>query len=334
MEYRLCSEGKAKRSMIRIAGVWCAGAMLLIAAGCASYPVERGYSDPGKLQLQFFSPPGASVQVAGCPTRSHQISVYGPDGHRLERSPEEFAVFNLSPGRYEFKYTAADGLADVSVYGELEVRRPCSASAHEFIRRSFVPISLPSAYYQKVGDKGDEVFPFRGQTVKTAIDENDLMRLKQGDMVEKVFLLADLHKADKAVREKKRQLAVLDRELEYAEGRFRDAYSNWRLASDDPMGRLFGEDREFICWERKRLEIKDKIADTQAELRRAQAVLAGDHVLIRDRMLVVATEEVVKPYKRVTRASDDIGDILLVMRIGGRHMQWGERPREATSFTP
>lgn len=334
MQFSLCSKPRASRLAICGAATLSACAFLVATAGCASYPVETGFADPGKIQLQFFAPPGASVTVAGSPTRTHEVSDYGQAGHRLEHSPEEFAVFNLSPGRYEFKYVAAEGLSDVSVYGELEVQSPCNCSAKEFIRRSFIPISLPSAYYKKVSDKGDEVFPYRGQTVKTAIDETDLMRLKQGDMVEKVFVLADLHKADRMVRENRRRLVVLDRELEYAEGRFRDAYSNWRLASDDLGSRIWGEDREFIQWEKKRLELKDRIAETQAELKRAEALLAGDHVLVRDRMLAVATEETVKPYKKITRAADDIGEIVLIMRIGGRHHQWGERPREAVQFTP
>ncbi len=70
----------------------------------------NGYADQCKTQLQFFAPPGAVRVGEGCPPRSHQVATYGAFGNRLEQSPEEFAVFNLSPGRYEFKYVAAEGL--------------------------------------------------------------------------------------------------------------------------------------------------------------------------------------------------------------------------------
>lgn len=329
MPNSLCSEEKGMLVTIRQIAAVSLCAFVLMTVGCASPQIETGFADAGKMQLQFYAPSGTNVTVGGCRPRTHQVGTYDAEGNRLERTPEEYAVFNLSPGTYEFKYTAADGLENLSLYGELIVHDPCRSYAKTYMRRSFIPVALPSAYYKKDTNKGDEIFPYRGQSVKTAIDETDLMRLKQGDVVEKVFVVADLQKANQRVKEYKQRLVVLDRELEYAEARFRDAYSNWRLVSDDAMARFFGEDREFICWEKKRLEVRDRIAETQAALKRAQALLSGDRVLIRKGMLAVATEEVVKPYKDVVHSADDLGEVMVVMRIGGRHMQWGPLPEES-----
>lgn len=333
MRYPLCSLERrsfaAGRSIIASA----ASVLVALAGGCG-HPLETGYADQGKMQLQFFAPPGATVAVKGGPTRSHEINTYPADGDRLQRSPEEYAVFNLAPGKYEFKYTAAEGLPDVSVYGELDVRSPWCDYAKVFMRRAFIPISLPSSYYKKLPPAGNETFPYRGERVRVAIDETDLMRLKQGDVIEKVFVVANLEKASKASAAAKEDLIVLDRKLEYAEARFRNAYTDFYLASDDPWARLFGTDRAFIGWEKERLELQQKIEKTQVRLKRAQALLDGDRVIIRKGMLALATEEIVKPYRDPVDAADDIGEVLLVMRLGGRHMEWGQPARELASSNP
>ena len=54
----------------------------------------------------------------------------------------------------------------------------------------------------------------------------------------------------------------------------------------------------------------------------------GDHVLIRKGMLVLATEEVVASHRDVVKAAEELGEVLLVMRIGGRHMDWSDPSRE------
>ena len=75
-------------------------------------------------------------------------------------------------------------------------------------------------------------------------------------------------------------------------------------------------------------ELQHKIESTQAKLKRAQSLLDGDTVLIRKGMLALATEEVVKQHHDMEHAADDIGEILLVMRVGGRHMHWGPAGNE------
>ena len=317
-----------------VLGAMSVGLVLSALAGCSQYASETGFADQGRTQVQFFSPPGATVSVKGGPTRSHQIPVYGSFDNRLEQSPEQFSVFNLRPGRYEFKYTAAEGLPGASVYGELDVKCVCSHMGRMFRRRAFVPVALPSEHYQKVEVIGDETFPYRGEAYRTAIDEQDIERLKLGDVIEKVFFVADLKKAAKARDDTLRDLKVCEREMEYAESRFRLAYQNYRMEVADPLANLLGTDRQFIRWEAERQRLSHKYRDLQKKLQRIEALLAGDHVLIRKGMLVLATEEVVEPHRDVVAAADDLGDVLLVMRVGGRHMQWGDAPGELASYEP
>jgi len=172
-------------------------AMLTVTAGCSRHPLETGFADQSKTQIQFFTPPGVTVAVRACPTRSHQIPMYGAFENRLEQSPQQFCVFNLAPGRYEFKYTGAEGLPGASIYGELIVKRPCSREGRIYQRRSFVPMALPSEHYQRVAIQGDEIFPYRGEAYRYAIDELDFLRLREGDVIEKVIFVADLEKANR-----------------------------------------------------------------------------------------------------------------------------------------
>ncbi len=147
--------------------------------GCSQCPApavhaEEAWCTPGHTQIQFHAPPGAVVTVAGAPSRARQVAEYGPFENRLEQNPEEFAVFNLAPGRYEFKYAGVEGLPGTSIYGELDVHSANSHEARVFQRRAFVPISLPSEYYRRVDVDGPEIFAYRSETGRTAIDAHDL----------------------------------------------------------------------------------------------------------------------------------------------------------------
>lgn len=304
---------------------------------CTPCP-EHGYCDTCKTQVQFYSPPGATVTVR-CPERSHEIATYGPFNNRLEQNPEEFAVFNLYPGRYEFKYMTAEGLPGASIYGELDVRLLLTAKAKTFQRLSFVPISLPSEYYRQVDVTGDEIFPYRTEANRTAIDALDLDRLAAGDVIEKVFVVADLEDAEKRIRENQVKIAQTEREIEYADTRFRYAYLDFRMEAGggDDCGGCFtgwGRDRKFIEWEKRRVELQQQLDDLNAQQKRAQALLRGDRVLARKGMLVVATEDIVKPHKDVVRAADHIGEVMLVMRVGGRHRHWGDPAQAQVTHEP
>ena len=304
------------------------GLVLAGAIGCSQTPREHGYSNQGKTQIQFFSPPGANVTVRACSIRTHEIAEYGPFENRLEQTPEEFAVFNLCPGKYEFKYTSADGLPGVSIYGELEVMWANTAEAATFQRRAFVPVSLPSDAYKKAEITGNEIYPYRGEAFRTAIDENDIARLKQGDVVEKVFFVADMEAVAHRKNKTAEDLKVLERKLEYIEARFRNSYYDFRIDVSDSSANFWGTDKEFIHWEKERQEALQKQEKLEARLRRMNALLKGDTVLTRKGMLVLATEEVVASHKDVVSASEEVGEVLLVMRLGGRHMKWGDPNRE------
>ena len=261
-----------------------------------------------------------------------------PFNNRLEQSPEEFSVFNLYPGTYEFKYVGAEGLPGVSVYGELDVNHANTSKARTFQRLSFVPIALPSEYYRNVEVTGDEIFPYRGEAYRTAIDALDIERLKTGDVVEKVFVVADLEDADKDLKEAQIRIAELEREIEYADARFRYAYLDFRMdvgGGEDPCGlgclsclSCGRKDRKFIDWEVKRQKLEQDLDAERAKLARLQALIKGDRVLIRKGMMVVATEQVVKPYRDAVKTSDGLGEVMVVMRVGGRHQQWGDPTQE------
>ncbi len=318
------------KSVVAIVAMIAATGMIV---GCG-HPTEPGFTDLGRTQIQFFSPPGAQVTVKDCPPRTHNVAEYGPYDNRLEQRPEQFCTFNLPPGRYLFKYVAAEGLPGANVYGELDVKHANCAETAKFQRLAFVPVSLPSEYYTKVDINGNEVFPYRGEAFRTAIDESDLMRLRQGDVVEKVFFVADLKAAEKRRDDLVRDLKVMERKMEYADARFREAYWDYRMDVSDPVKNFFGTDKQFISWEKERQGLQIKYQAMQKRLQRTEALLKGDHVLIRRGMLALATEEIVKPYRDPQSAADSIGEVLLVMRLGGRHMQWGDARHELASNEP
>ena len=271
-----CTRASERRGPV--AAALLAMAATVAVAGCSQKAMETGFSNQGWTQLQFYSPPGATVEVQTGPPRRHQISPESPFGNRLEQSPEECCVFNLAPGRYEFKYTSADGLPGVSLYGELVIYHANRHEARVFQRRSFVPISLPSEYYQRVEVAGDEIFPHRGEAYRTAIDELDLQRLAQGDVVEKVIFVADLERAEKLLDETERDIAACEREIEWADAKFRNAYLDFHVDVDDTMASLLRTDRRFIYWERKRLKLHQELEELEALRQRTGNLLDGDHV--------------------------------------------------------
>ena len=58
----------------------------------------------------------------------------------------------------------------------------------------------------------------------------------------------------------------------------------------------------------------------------------GDHVLIREGMLTLATQEIAEPHEDVVESTEDLGEIMLIMRLGGRHMQWGADPNIMATY--
>jgi len=309
-------------------------AAVLIAGltGCAGSPDV--FSHTRKTQILFYVPPGAAVALKGADGNMRQVAEPGPFSERLETAPEENAIFNLGPGRYEFKYTSAEGLPGVSVYGELNVYYANSHEARVFQRRAFIPMSLPSEFYKRVEAIGDEIYPFRSESYRTSIDELDVQRLRQGDVVEKVIFVADLKKAEKMLDEVEQDLVVCEREMEYADARFRLAYENFRTNVGDIRAVLLRTDRQFIKWEKRRKELDQEMEQLLGLQKRLKSLLKGDRVLARRGMLVLATEGVIEPHRDAVKAASELGEVLVVMRLGGRHLRWGIPNREMVAKQP
>lgn len=359
-----------RRSIVALFGI---GGALLIASGCSQHAIETGWSDPSKVQVQFYAPPGATVAVQKAfSTPRHQVALYGSD-HRLEHAPEEFAVFNLSSNRrFDFKYTTAEGFPGVSIYGELEVHKTRSEEACHFVRQTFVPIVLPSRYYQ---NDPEQYFPVRGPS-GAGLDEIEVEHLKQGDMITKVYFVADLQRAWETVREidfhvdKLRSAeTVLNTQLELVDSRF-ESYRRESLYADptiDPMAAYqdsSGASSKFIKIEAKRqtLEnqrylLRQQIEDLQNEKRIRTRLLDSMKIVNRRGSMVLATPESQWKYHDTKyQVGDDryyeghrtgpygeyrtgdivlpaLGDVLVVMRVGGRHKHWDDPRREMVEFS-
>jgi hypothetical protein len=306
---------------------------IALTSGCSQYGgSERGYGNQSWTQIRFYSPPGATVEVRTSPPQSRQIPPVNAYENALEHSPDESAIFNLAPGTYEFKYTSAEGLPGVSAYGELIIEHANSAEAKVFQRRSFIPISVPSEYYQRVEITGDMIFPYVGSQYRYTIDAYDIERLKTGDVIEKVIFVADLEKAECRNDELEREIAVTERELEWADARFHDAYLDFQIDVSDPWANFWGTDRRFIKWEERRREMQQELEQLEEMRDRNRALLRGDQVLTRKGMLVLATQEVVEPHRDVPEAAGELGEVLVIMRIGGRHMHWGDPRSELVAY--
>ena len=351
-------------------GILAAG---LLASGCSQHAIERGWSDPSKVQVQFYAPPGATVAIQKTfETSRHQVAAYGAD-HRLEHSPEEFAVFNLKSGRcFNFKYTTAEGFPGVSIYGELEVHKPRSEEARKFVRQTFVPIVLPSRYYQ---NDPEQYFPVRGPS-GAGLDEIEVEHLKQGDLITKVYFIADLQRAWETVRmidfhvDKLRSSeTVLNSELELVDSRF-ESYRRESLYADptiDPLAAhqdSTGASSRFIKIEAKRqgLEnqrylIRQQIEDLQNEKRIRTRLLDSMKIVNRRGSMVLATPESQWEYHDTKYQVGDarlyaghrtgpygeyrtgdivmpaLGEVVVVMRVGGRHKHWDDPRREMVAFS-
>lgn len=307
-------------------------AALVGSAGCGQHRFERGYHDWNKVQVQFYAPAGAVVTVADRISgdiqadRGHQVSTYGANGHRLEHEPEEFAVFNLAPGEYEFKYNSAGGWPAVSVYGRLDVYGAGffdMPGAKKFLRRSFIPIALPSPATADIQPAGDDLFPYQSATHRLRINQHDMERLAAGDMITKVVFLADLQDAKERLDTIVGQLVVMDRKMERINKLYRQAKYDFL---ENPKS------ERFIKYEQQRQELRQKMDGLEQTKRRLSALLDADQVLTRREMLVLATDEILPAHVDPVAAAEELGHVVLVMRVGGRHLHWADATGEAAAF--
>jgi len=316
------------RRLLSVAGM---GLVFAGLTGCG-HPKETGYHDFNKVQLQFFAPTGATVTMGSsclgaiAADRSHEINMYENHAYRLERSPEETATFNLAPGEYEFKYTGVPGWEGATIYGNIEIPVVCgllNPGTKTLIRKSFIPVALPSPATVKEVTAADDIYPYASPAHRLRISYQDVERLAAGDLVTKVVFAADLTKA-------KREVDAL--ELEYCElkgkqQRMAALYNEAQLdALEDPAS------KKFIKRQCELKELEQKIERNRDQIARLQALLRADNVLLRREMLVLATDEVLPAHEDPVQAASKLGQVVMVMRIGGRHLHWGAPAQEASAF--
>jgi hypothetical protein len=333
----------------------------LTAAGCSRPLHEHGWGSPCKVQVQFYSPPGATVTFKSLfGRRCQEITTDETLEHRLELLPEEYAIFNFCPGKYRFQYTTAPGWPGVNVYGELDVHASLDGEVAKFLRGSFIPVKLPSRYYLDARS----LHPVEGPSA-AALNELEVDQLAQGDLLEKVYFIADLdtiaHDIDRihARLELLRSAeTVLNSSMEYLDARHEDyrrdsIYSSPTSDIDAATKEFWGADRKFNQLEaqRQRLESQRYALHEQGkqltqERRIRRTLLDSMRILNRSGALVLATPEYQWPYHdtfhQVARSRtyqgflvgpginyhvegftlEPIGKVVAVMRVGGRHKHW------------
>lgn len=350
-------------------GILLAASLLAVVlpAGCSQFDQ---WGNHHRVQVQFYTPPGASVTVRQF-MRSASWDVADTRLDRLERTPEDAAVFNLHPKKcYEFKYTSAEGLPGVSVYGEIDVHKVKSKEARHFVGHSFVPVALPSEYYDAsaVGHH-----PVRGPS-GVGLSQVELEHLRQGDLIRKVYFIADLQRAWESIRMIDDHVArlrsaetVVNTELELVDARF-ESYRQDALYADPTEDALAasrdasGKSARFIAieahrqyLENLRADIRNQVDDLLNEKRIRTRLLDSMKIVNRRGSLVLATPEnqwdfhdaaeqvsqarvypgfIVGPGKAYRSGEIEVpalGEVLVELRVGGRHMHWGPPPTDATA---
>ncbi|MFH0981727.1 MAG: hypothetical protein V2A79_09330 [Planctomycetota bacterium] len=355
--------GPSPVALRSVGGVSVLALALAVAAGCSRPIAERGWGNPCKVQVQFYSPPGAEVQIKSLfGRRAQEITTDESLDHRLELTPEEYAVFNLCPGRYQFKYTTAQGFPGVSIYGRLDVQGSLDCEVAKFVRNSFIPIKLPSRYYLEARS----LHPVMGPS-GPGLHEIEVDQLAQGDLIEKVYFIADLDTVYKDIDRINARLdqlrsaeTVLNSSKEYLDARHEDyrrdsIYADPTFSIDDATKEFWGADRRFNQLEadRQRLEnqryaMHEQITRLTEERRMRRTLLDSMRIINRSGALVLATPEYQWPYHdtfhQVAHGRSyegfiigpglnyhvgdfrlaPIGKVVAVMQVGGRHKHWGD----------
>ncbi|MCP4592704.1 MAG: hypothetical protein GY842_18370 [bacterium] len=335
--------------------------LAMVASGCSRHATSRDWSNPCKLQVQFYSPPGANVTVKSCfDSQWKPITEDESLDHRLELCPEEYAMFNLCPGHYQFRYTTAPGFPGVSIYGELEVHRSWDSEVSKFVRNALVPLRLPSRYYLDARPLHPTVGP-----AGASLNEIAMEQIAQGDMFEQVYFVADLDTAYDDIERINSRLdklrsaeAVLNSSMEYYDARHeeyrRDSlYASPTMSIDDATKEFWGSDRKFNHLEadrqrleNQRYEIHQQVTKLVEERRIRRLLLDSMRIVSRSGALVLATPESQWPYHDTfdqvskSRTYDGvsvgpgcnycvgslklhaIGRVVAVLRVGGRHKHW------------
>lgn len=282
------------------------GLLVTFGAGCSHQHVMRGFDDSDRVQIQFYEPGRAHVVMRRSPHGEYSANVASSSDQQLEDGGD-YAIFNLKPSKkpYPFAYTPDDG-SNINIYGELEVMEPESEFGEDFVAHGFVPISLLSS-----SESTREVFynPSRGNS-GAGLSGLEMAHLAQGDMITRVYFVADLAVAAKTVRaidahvERLRSSeTVLNTHLEWVDSRFQ-SYRRDSLYADptsDTLARAKdknGDNYEFIKLEaeRQRIEnerykIRRQVEDLLTEQRMRKRLLDTMRIVNRRGSLVLATPE-------------------------------------------
>ncbi|MCB9867026.1 MAG: hypothetical protein H6816_10390, partial [Phycisphaerales bacterium] len=253
----------------------------------------------------------------------------------------------------------------MSIYGELDVHRVESPEARKFVAQAFVPIALPSEHFDAASAN---FYPVRGPS-GVGLSELELEHLRDGDMIRKVYFVADLQKASETIEliddhvERLRSAeTVLNTELELVDARFENYRQDALYAdpTEDPLAAAedrSGKSARFVQiealrqrMENQRFDIRNQVDDLLNEKRIRTRLLDSMRIVNRRGSLVLATPENqwefhdaedqvsrAREYPGFTVGPDDaystgdiklpaLGEVLVVMRVGGRHMQWGPPP--------
>ncbi len=312
----------------------CLGTVLTFFVGCSQHNFETGYHDFNKVQLQFYAPTGSTVTMGKyvCgdikADRSHQINIYGDPSTRLEHEPEETATFNLAPGEYEFKYTGIPGWEGAAVYGNIHVYDVCglfNPGTKMMLRKCFIPVALPSPATPGMVTPKDDIFPYASPSHRLRISYQDVERITAGDMVTKVIFVADLTKAKHDVD----QLEVEYTCMVGKQQRYRALLCEAQLdALDDPAS------KDFIKIQCELKELEQKINRNRDRYCRLQSLLKADNVLLRREMMVLATDEILPAHEDPVKAAQELGQVVVVLRLGGRHNHWGNPSQETPVYLP
>jgi hypothetical protein len=245
----------------------------------------------------------------------------------------DYTVYALPEGRYEFEYLLPSGEHEM-LYGELDVHDPDGERAEEFIRRVFISIS-PG---RPGGDPG----------FLSILTEDDLDRVRHGDMVTKVVFIADLSAVD-------RRLDMIEKELREIRDRETAEYAQleyWKVKlADRRRDAFYSPECECHYWcefneaEGKVRKYEEKIAELDLPARRLReeraalrGILAHARVVCRQNEMMLATCSMHERYtdmldqiekERVTlqgpfgamkmkEKDKEIGEVVMVMRLGGR----------------
>ncbi len=348
----------------------CLAILAIAGIGVSGCSHEGGRCWPG-VQVQFYSPDGATIQVRDA---GSGLQILSTDlvGHRLELEPEAFAVFDLTPGSYEFAYHGiaghgiaghgiaghgiagrggSDTIENSAVYGQLKVCTPLSGVTRRFARHAFIPIKLLSYDDQAM----PHLHPSRDLSYTSGLERAEFDHVKQGDVIRKVYFVADLEKAKREyevtyfqkINDINRALSVLSDREEYAMNRYEDSrrVALQRQPDINIGDRMAHERHDWLGIEEPYIQHSKKLQqlrrnretlllkrrDLEAERDHRHALLRSLKVIHREGALVLATPDLTAPFADPVKQASLLGDVVAIVTYGGRHQYWANREDRVVS---